>query len=138
MKRVLSCILIISLLCSMTLSFSSCARAPKVDDIYDRVVELIEGANELNTVFYGAGLPVYETNSTYAQLSHMYHGFDYTGEYEMVTPYAKFASVSQIEQAAEKIYSEDYLKNIVYPAMFTGYAVQGVDGVQVKSLWPSK
>ena len=130
MKKVTALILIMTL-CVSAMGLTSCARAPKVDDIYDRVVELVEGANELNTVFYGAGMPVYKTDSTYANLTHMYHGFDDAGDYEMVTPYAKFATVSQIEQAAEKIYSKVYLESVVYPAMFTGYAIQGVDGVQV-------
>lgn len=119
------------LLCMSCVSFISCGSAPKIETLYDRVVELVEGANELNTLYYGAGLPVYEADSEYAELTQMYYQFSYTGSYEMVTPYAKFATVSQIEAASEKIYSKNYLEEVVYPALFTGYAIQGISGVQV-------
>ena len=133
MKRILSLTLCVILTLLPCMGMTSCARAPKIGDIYDRVVELVEGANELNTVFYGAGLPVYEADSEYARLTNMYYDFEHEGVYEMVTPYAKFASLSQIEDAAEKIYSKEYLEEVVYPTMFTGHAIQGIEGVQVSN-----
>ena len=133
MKKVFAWFLSAVMLFSMSFAFASCARAPKIGDIYDRVVERVEGANELNTVFYGAGLPVYKADSEYAKLTNMYYQFEHAGVYEMVTPYAKFASLSQIEDAAEKIYSKEYLEEVVYPTMFTGHAIQGIEGVQVSN-----
>lgn len=133
MKRILSLILCVILAVMPCVGLTSCARSPKIGDIYDRVVELVEGANELNTVFYGAGLPVYKNDSEYARLTDMYYGFEHKGVYEMVTPYAKFASVSQIEDAAERIYSKAYLEEVVYPTLFTGHAIQGIEGVQVSN-----
>ena len=58
------------------------ATVPKTEDVYDRVVELIEASYELNTVFYGAGLPVHKTDSAYAEFSHLYFDFKYEGDYE--------------------------------------------------------
>ena len=102
---------------------SSCSRPPKVEEIYDRVVELIEASYELNTVFYGAGLPVYKEDSTYAEFTHMYFDFEYQGEYEIVSEYAKFFSDQSIKDAAEKIYSTAYLEDVLYPNAFVGYAI---------------
>jgi len=131
MKRILILLLSVCTLVS-TLMLTSCG-TPKVEDIYDRVVELVEGANELNTVFYGVGLPVYPTDSEYANLTKMYYNFEHEGSYEMVTPYSKFASVDQIKEMAEKIYSKAYLEEVVYPTLFTGHAVQGINDVQVSA-----
>ena len=100
------------------------ATVPKVDEVYDRVVELIEASYELNTVFYGAGLPVHKTDSAYAEFSHLYFNFQYKGDYEIVTEYAKFLSEEEIKLAAEKVYSKDYLENVLYNNAFVGYAIE--------------
>ena len=102
---------------------SSCSRPPEVEEIYDRVVELIEASYALNTVFYGAGLPVYKEDSTYAEFTHMYFDFEYQGEYEIVSEYAKFFSDQEIKEAAEKVYSKAYLEDVLYPNAFDGYAI---------------
>ena len=111
------------MLASGMATFTSCSRAPALEDVYDRVVELVEASYDLNTVFYGAGLPVYKTDSEYADFTHMYYDFSHKGTYEYVTPRAKFLSEDQIRQAAEKVYSKDYLENVIYPATFVGYAI---------------
>ncbi len=110
-------------LMASTAVFTSCAKAPAVEDIYDRVVELVEDSYELNTVFFGAGLPVYQTDSAYAEFTHLYYGFSYAGDYEIVMPYAKFASEQEIKAAAEKVYSKAYLTDVLYPSTFDGYAI---------------
>ncbi len=101
---------------------------PKTDEIYDRVVELIEASYELNTVFYGEGLPVYKTDSAYAEFSHLYFDFQYVGDYEIVTEYAKFLSEEEIKSAAEKVYSKDYLEKVLYNSAFIGYAIEDGKG----------
>ena len=98
------------------------ATVPKTDEVYDRVVELIEASYELNTVFYGAGLPVYKTDSAYADFSHLYFDFQYLGDYEIVTEYAKFLSEEEIKTAAEKVYSKSYLESL-YASIFDGVLV---------------
>lgn len=101
---------------------------PKLEDVYDRVVYLVEESKEINTVFYGPGLPVHDTEGDYANFTHLYFGFEYKGSYEIVTDQSKFISVMAIQNKAEQIYSRDYLNNVLYPFAFTGYAVDNVGG----------
>ena len=101
---------------------------PKLEEVYDRVVELVEESKEVNTVFYGPGLPVHSINSDYANFTHMYFGFSYYGSYEIVTDQSKFISVMAIQEKAERIYSQKYLESVLYPFAFTGYAVDNVGG----------
>jgi hypothetical protein len=122
-KRILTLFLTLCVMLSGMAMFTSCSRAPAVEEIYDRVVELVEASYDLNTVFYGAGLPVYKTNSEYAEFTHMYYDFAHKGSYEYVMPRAQFLSEEQIRTAAEKVYSKDYLKKVIYPATFVGYAI---------------
>ena len=96
-------------------------RAPKLQNVYDRVVELVEASNELNTVFYGAGLPVYERDGDYANFTHMYYGFEYGSSFESVKAQSKFLTTEQIKQKAELVYSKAYLEDVLYPLAFTGY-----------------
>ena len=128
MKKIRVIALMLCVLCMMTVMLSSCGgRAPKTEAIYDRVVELIEASYELNTVYHGQGLPVYKTDSEYAEFTHLYYNFADKGIYEMVTPYAKFQSIADIKEASEKVYSKKLLEEVFYPAAFTGYAIS--DGV---------
>ena len=102
-------------------------RAPRVDDIYDRVVELVEASYEINTVFLGAGLPVYAADSQYAELNHLYFDAQYD-DYEVVTNYTKFISEQDVRDAAEKVYSKDYLEKVLYNNAFIGYAIDDGTG----------
>ena len=98
-------------------------RAPKLESIYDRVVELVEASYDVNTVFYGAGLPVYRTDSVYAENTQMYFGFQYKGFYEVVTENADYISTLEMMMEAEQVYSKAYLEEVLYPHAFTGYAI---------------
>ena len=130
MKKILLLTLTVCLLFGSVLSFSGCAsRAPRVEDIYDRAVELIEASYALNTVFYGAGMPVYKTDSTYAAFTHLYFGSQYAGEYEIVTAGSVFPSIDAFKEAAEKVYSPAYLEDALYPYAFEGYMTgNGIGG----------
>ncbi len=116
-----------------TLSFTSCA-APAVEDIYDRVVELVEASHEINTVFYGVGLPVYAADSEYVTrtLPHLYYGFSQTDSYEFVSEHAKFSDEASIRAAAEKVYGSAQLA-IFADAAFTGHAIEDSIGGSVIS-----
>lgn len=127
-KRILTVILSLCLAFGGAVGFTGCSRPPKLEDIYDRVVGLIEASYELNTVFYGAGLPVHDADSVYAEHTHLYYGFAMAGEYEIVTNQAKFLSVDEIKLAAEKVYSKAYLEEVLYPTAFDGYAVDDGSG----------
>ena len=125
-------ILVISLtlvlaICGATLYFVF-HRGPDVEEIYDRVVELVEASHELNTVFYGAGLPVYKTDSVYADITYMYYDFQNKGYYEYVSDHAKFLFTQDIKQAAEQVYSTAYLNDILYNNAFVGYAIEDGEG----------
>lgn len=129
MKKFLILLLTVCLLLGTASVFSACSsRPPKVEQIYDRVVELVEASYELNTLFYGEGLPVYEEDSLYAQFSHLYYGFENAGEYEMVTAYAKFMAVEEIKEKAEKVYSTALLESAIYPMCFDGFAAENGSG----------
>ncbi|MBR2926673.1 MAG: hypothetical protein IKC31_03750 [Clostridia bacterium] len=131
MKRLVCAALAVLLLLSSSLTLSSCGgKAPKIEQIYDRVVELVEASHEINTVFYGAGLPVYARDSLYAEFSHLYYNFSQNG-YEIVTDYAKFLTIHDIKTAAEKVYSKAYLEEVLYPMAFEGHAITGIGGVEV-------
>ncbi len=134
MKRLFCGILAVLLLLLGCLSFASCkGRAPKVEEIYDRVVELVEASHEINAVFYGVGLPVYAADSLYADFTHLYYDFKYKNSYEMVTDYAKFLTLFDLQTAAERVYSKEYLEEAIYPMAFEGHAIAGIGGAAVSS-----
>ena len=110
----------------MLLSFTGCAnRAPKLEAIYDRVVELIESSYELNDVFFGEGLPYCDRNlDVYESLYSDYATVGYTKDYNIVSSNAKYRSVEEIKRAAEQVYSKALLDSSVYPAMFDGLMQQ--------------
>ena len=101
--------------------------APHVEDIYDRMVYLIESSQEVNALIYGCGLPVWEDDSEYVEFMHVYYGLEPAQHYEIVTPNAKYFSVNQMKEEIEKIYSKEYLDEVIYRSIFDGYAIE--DGV---------
>ena len=64
---------------------------------------VIEKAHALNTVFYGAGLPVHATDSEYAELMQIYRDDPQKGIYEAVSERSMFHSEMQIRAAAEEV-----------------------------------
>ena len=121
---------------------------PEIEDIYDRMVYLIESSHEVNTLIYGCGLPVWEDDSEYVEFMHVYYGLDPARDYEIVMPNAKYFSVNQMKEEIEKIYSKEYLDEVIYRSIFDGYAIEdGVGGSVVgvaryyeegNYLWQSK
>ena len=104
---------------------SSCSSPPALEEIYDRVVHLIEESKEINTVIYGEGLPVYEIDSDYAKYTLLYGDEDDSTamiSYEYVSEYAKFQSDTEIRAAAERIYTDGCLKAI-YTHLFDGSSI---------------
>lgn len=131
MKKIITFTLALLLLVMLPMSLSSCA-APALEDIYDRVVELVEGSYEVNSVFYGVGLPVLRADSEYAELNRVYYDFAQSESYEYVSPYAKFLSEDEIMAAARRVYGESMLQNVLSVSAFTGYAIEdGIGGSMV-------
>ncbi|MBQ9806032.1 MAG: hypothetical protein IJW49_05955 [Clostridia bacterium] len=122
-KRVLCFILAAALLIGLVVGFQVCsAPPPHVEEIYDRVVELVESANRFNTLLYGKGLPTYAEDSEYAEINHLYfRGNGVPGGYLVVSDYTMFTSIDQIKAEAETIYSKEWLDSVMYPTLFDGY-----------------
>lgn len=60
MKRIISLFIgILTLISSLTV-FTSCGKAPEFFEIEARLRELIDASYEINDIFFGYGLPVYE------------------------------------------------------------------------------
>ncbi len=126
-KRIFSLCLAIFLVLTVLLSVSACAsKPPELEDVYDRLVYLLENAHEVNVVMFGAGLPVYPRDTDEEALLHRYYGFYQDGR-EFVTGYSKFGNIEAIKAAISEIYSESYRES-VFESLFTGYASDVIAG----------
>ncbi len=122
MKKFLVVIPLI-LIAALLLPLSSCSSygpAPELEDVYDRVVEVVEASHEVNVLLFGAGLPVYPRGDAEDTLVHRYYGVTDNGQ-EFVKPYAKFATTVAMKTAIEQVYSVEY-REALYENLFTGYA----------------
>lgn len=115
--RILSLLLCLLL----ALPLASCG-APELSEVKGRFVELIEASYAINDIFFGVGLETYARDGAFAKEHRIYDelspGFD---AYEIVSESAGYLDVDSIKEAAEKVYSADYLKGI-YTMAFDGYA----------------
>ena len=130
-KKILSgfmALILLSLVCVFI--FYGCM-APKIENIYDRMVYLLESSQEVNALIYGCGLPVWEDDSEYVNFRNIYYGLDTARNYEIVMPNAKYSSVQQMKEAIEKIYSREYIDEVLYPAAFDGFAISDNNGGSV-------
>ena len=104
-----------------SLCLSSCGSdAPALEDVYDRLVYVIEESMVVNTVIFGEGLPVYEPESDLAELKNLYYGFNKYGV-EYVMPYARYGNTEEIRAAMARVYSKAY-RDSLEEMLFTGYA----------------
>ena len=120
--RIFASVICIILLCSV-LCLTSCSKKPKVEDVYDRFVYLIEESRELNTIFFGAGVPVYEQGSLISERREIYFGYT-KSNFDIVMENSKYDSVELIKEKAESVYSTNYLKAI-YETAFDGVLYDG-------------
>ena len=122
MKRILTFLLVCLLLAGVVMGISGCSKEPppELDEVYDRLVQVIEASHEVNVLLFGMGLPTYERGDAEDELVHRYFGFgDESRVY--VTPYAKYKSVADMKTAISAVYSTSYRKSL-YESLFTGYA----------------
>lgn len=117
-KRILT--LTIALVIALSVvSMSSCSgKAPELDNVKDRFVYLIEGSKELNVLFFGSGLPVYERESLLAERRGVYYN-DRMTSYNHVMENARYISIEDMKYQAERIYSSEYVAGI-YESAFDG------------------
>lgn len=108
-------LLLAALLLAASMTFlPSCGRgpAPTVDSVYDRIVYLVETAEEVNTVLFGAGLPIYPRGDAEDNLLHRYYGVNDDG-FAYVTRYAAFSRIDDMKEAAAHVYSREYCESVL-------------------------
>lgn len=123
MKRLLTILLALCMLCGGVFGLASCSAsepAPDIDEVYDRLVQVIEASHEVNVLLFGAGLPVYPRGDAEDELVHRYYGVTDNGR-EFVTPYAKYNSIAEMQAAIAAVYGTEYRESL-YESLFTGYA----------------
>ena len=104
----------------LTLSvFTSCAgQAPEIDSVKERFVYLIEESKQLNTLFFGSGLPVYRRDEPLSDRKMVYFVDDIAG-YNRIMDNSPYFSIDEIKQACENVYSADYREDL-YESAFDG------------------
>ena len=116
---ILSLLIVISLIFSM----SSCSgKAPEIDGLSERFVYLIEESKDLNVIFFGIGLPVYRRNSDLANRQMIYYNDSVSGYNRVVLENSKYLNVEDMKEAAEKIFSNEYLSEL-YESAFDGIMI---------------
>jgi hypothetical protein len=102
-------------------SLPSCttSQAPDIQEVYDRLVELIDQSVEVNVILFGAGLPVYERDSREDELIHRYYSLG-DESVLMVSDYARYTSLEQMQAAIREVYSPTYADSLI-ETLFTGY-----------------
>ncbi len=120
MKKTFAAAMLIIIIIAVALSSASCSgNAPALEDVKDRMVYLIEGSREINTLFFGKGIPVYDREGLLSSELGVYYDDQYTA-YNRALEDSEYLSTDDMKAAAEKIYSEEYLKAI-YETAFDGY-----------------
>lgn len=123
LHRVIVFLLALVICLSSVLCFASCGKKPKIHEVYDRFAYLIKESEELNTLFFGAGLPVYEKDSVLAEIRGIYFGYT-KSTYDVVMDNSKYSSVADLKAKAERVYSTNYLEAI-YETAFDGVLYDG-------------
>lgn len=127
MKRILSVCFACLMLMGACLTMPSCGtKPPDIEDVYDRLVECIEEAHEVNVLLFGEGLPVYDRDSREEALIRRYYGVADNG-LEYVSIYTKYASLDEMKAAVERVYSKAYRESLL-ETVFTGFASDMVGG----------
>ena len=120
MKKLFATIMLVIFIATIALSAVSCSQsAPPLEDVKDRMVYLIEGSKEINTLFFGKGLPVYDRESLLSEVLGIYYDDQYAA-YNRALETSGYVGADDMKAAAEKIYSTEYLAAI-YETAFDGY-----------------
>lgn len=128
-KQLLSAFLCV-LVVAMLLPISSCSKgAVEIDSVKERFVYLIEKSKELNVLFFGSGLPVYRRDQALSDRKMVYFVDDLAG-YDRIMENSDYFTVEEIKEAAELIFSEDYLSEL-YESAFDGI-VTGDAGAYIR------
>ena len=67
MKKILISVLVLLIVCGVGLGLASCSAerepAPPIDEVYDRIVEVVEASHEVNVLLFGAGPYIQRTGT---------------------------------------------------------------------------
>ena len=130
-KKIIAGVLAVVVLVVSGVLLFQCNSAPRIEDIYDRMVYLLESSHDVNALIFGCGLPVWEDDSEYVAFEHIYYGLAPAEHYEIVMPNAKYHSIDQIKESIENIYSQQYIEDVINSAIFDGFAVSDSIGGSV-------
>lgn len=124
MKIRKAALVLTALLILPTLLLTSCGSAPRLEDVKAEFVALVEASYEVNGIFFGEGLPVYERDGDFNKENHIYDTLDPAYDaYSIVVADEHFYSIGNIKAMAEAVYSKSYLRGI-YTMAFDGYAAE--------------
>ena len=130
-KKIIAGVLAVVVLVVSGVLLFQCNSAPRIEDIYDRMVYLLDSSQDVNALIFGCGLPVWEDDSEYVEFEHIYYGLAPAEHYEIVMPNAKYHSIDQIKESIENIYSQQYIEDVINSAIFDGFAVSDSIGGSV-------
>ena len=122
MKRTLLCLFCALLL--LIAPLASCNRQgnpPPLEEVYDDIVALLEGAYDINNVVFGEGLPVHAIGSDYAEQHGLYKDTDYA-TYQYVRDDAPYRTTGEIRDALLEVYSSDYVASLS-GVLFDGFVM---------------
>ncbi len=126
--RIIVSLLALILLGMSVAGLSACSGVrgdpPELDEVYDRLVAVIEASHEVNVLLFGAGLPVYPRGDAEDELVHRYYGVTDNGQ-EYVTPYAKYNSIADMQAAIAAVYGTEY-REALFSTFFTGYVAENM------------
>lgn len=122
LKRKVNLILCLILMITFALNFSSCAtEPPALEEVKEEFISLISSSAEINQLFFGEGLPVYDRNGTEEEKQVYSTLGSELDNYQCVREGSKYLTVESMKTAAEAVYTEEYLES-VYQIVFDGYA----------------
>ncbi len=117
-KAIISAMLVIAVILTAMCTVSCSGKAPELEDVKERFIYLIENSKEINTVYFGSGLPVYERDTLLSDKKGVYYNDTYTS-HERVMELSRFLTVNEIKERSEEIYSTEYLE-AMYETAFQG------------------
>ena len=129
------CIVLVSVLLLggvSTFAYCSLNKAPKLDTVRDRFIYLIESSKQVNEIFFGVGLPVYERDGDLDEQNMIYIGQANRG-YEKVMELCPYATVEQMKSEAQRVYSSDYCEEL-FQSCFDGVLHEGITVLDYTSI----
>lgn len=118
--------------CVGIFAFCRVNRAPTLDTVRDRFIYLIEGSRQINEIFFGEGLPVYERGGSLAEQKHVYIGEQNRG-YERVMEISPYLTVEEMKTDAQRIYSSSFCEEL-FESCFEGIVSDGVTLIEYAEL----